>query len=156
MNIKIVPLITSIGVSLLAGIIGSIFTFESIPTWYASINKPFFTPPNWIFGPVWTALYILMGITLYLTWESKPAKVRTYAIYFFFVQLVLNTIWSILFFGLKWPFGAFIEIVLLLSFIILTAFYMYKVNKLSGYLLIPYICWVTFASLLNFAILMLN
>lgn len=156
MKIKIVPLITSIAVSLLAGAIGSIFTFDSIPTWYASINKPFFTPPNWIFGPVWTTLYILMGIALYITWQSNPSQNRTYALYLFAIQLVLNAIWSILFFGIKTPFWAFIEILLLLGFIFLTARYMYKINKLAGYLLIPYLCWVTFASLLNFAVYLLN
>ncbi len=156
MQIKWLPLTISISFCLLAGAIGSFFTFESIPTWYAAINKPFFTPPNWIFGPVWTTLYILMGVSLYLVWQSKPSKNRTYALVLFSIQLLLNTVWSILFFGLQSPLFAFIEIIFLLFSILLTARYSYFVSKGAGYLFIPYICWVTFASLLNFAIFLLN
>lgn len=156
MHIKWLSLIVSIGVSLLAGIIGSFFTFDAIPTWYASLNKPFFSPPNWIFGPVWTTLYILMGISLYITWQSKKSTKRTQSLILFGVQIVLNAVWSILFFGLQSPLLAFIEIIMLLFAILLTAKYMYSISKVAGYLFIPYICWVTFASILNFAIYLLN
>lgn len=156
MHIKWLSLIVSIGVSLLAGIIGSFFTFDAIPTWYAFLNKPFFSPPNWIFGPVWTTLYILMGISLYIIWQSKKSTKRTQALILFGVQIVLNAVWSILFFGLQSPLVAFIEIIILLFAILLTAKYMYSISKVAGYLFIPYICWVTFASILNFAIYLLN
>lgn len=151
-----VKLIISIAISLLAGAIGSIFTFQSIPTWYATINKPFFTPPNEIFGPVWTILYVLMGTALYLIWQSKEHKSKNQAYILFFSQLVLNTIWSILFFGLQSPFLAFVEIIILLLIIILTAKSFYRISKIAGLLLVPYIAWVTFASLLNFAVWILN
>lgn len=156
MQIKWLSFLICIIVCLLAGAIGSFFTFESIPTWYASINKPFFTPPNWIFGPVWTTLYILMGISLYIVWQSKQSNNRTFALVFFSTQLILNTLWSILFFGLQAPLLAFVGIILLLFAILLTARYSYFVSKRAGYLFIPYICWVTFASLLNFAVFLLN
>lgn len=151
-----VKLFLSVAVSLLAGAIGSIFTFQSIPTWYATINKPFFTPPNEIFGPVWTALYILMGTALYIIWQSKEHKGKSQAYILFFSQLVLNTIWSILFFGLKSPFLAFVEIIILLLAILITAKCFYQISKIAGLLFVPYILWVTFASLLNFAVWILN
>jgi len=143
----------------LAGIVGSIFTFQSVRTWYVDINKPSFTPPSWIFGPVWTILYALMGISLYLIWKNhtkNKSTQRTYALTFFFIQLILNTIWSIIFFGLQQPFYAFIEIIFLWVSILITIFYAFKVSKGAGYLLLPYLAWVSFASILNFAIFYLN
>ena len=125
-------LIISIFSPLLAGFIGSYFTSPNIPTWYASLNKPFFNPPSWLFGPVWTLLYILMGISLYQIWISQKSKQKTKAIKLFLIQLVLNSLWSILFFGLQNPFLAFIEIIFLwflilaliiLFFIYFSAFY---------------------------------
>lgn len=138
-----------------AGIVGSIFTFPSIPTWYASLTKPSFTPPSWLFGPVWTILFALMGVSLYLVWINK-SKLKPFAIKLFFVQIILNIFWSVIFFGLKMPVWAFGEIVMLWVFIFLTIAEFYKINKTAGILLIPYLAWVSFATLLNFAIAILN
>lgn len=157
MKIKYFKLIAAIIICQLAGIIGSFFTVSSVSTWYQTLNKPSFNPPSWLFGPVWITLYFLMGISLYLVWR-KELKTKTYktALTIFAVQLVLNALWSILFFGLKMPGIAFIEIVLLWISIILSMIYFYKISKASTYLLIPYILWVSFASILNFAIYYLN
>lgn len=150
-KIKNLPqLILSIGLCLGAGIIGSFFTISSIPTWYQTLNKPSFSPPNWVFGPVWTILYILIGISLYLVWQKK--KVPTV----FWVQLVLNAVWSIIFFGMRNPVLALVDIVALWVAIILTIKAFYKINKLAGNLLIPYILWVSFATILNLSIVLLN
>lgn len=152
-------LIFSIWICLGAGVLGSFFTVSSPPagglTWYQTLNKPFFSPPNWIFGPVWTTIYILMGISLYLILVSK-AKLKQNALNLFFIQLGLNAIWSIIFFGLKNPTLAFIDIVVLWISIVLTIKAFYKISKISAYLLIPYLLWVSFASILNLAIVILN
>ncbi|MDO8498562.1 MAG: TspO/MBR family protein [bacterium] len=148
--IRIPKLILSLGLCLGAGVLGSVFTTSAIPAWYATLNKPVFAPPNSVFAPVWTTLYILMGISLYLVWQKK--KVPSV----FWVQLVLNTLWSIIFFGLKNPALAFVNIVALWIAIFLTIKSFYKINKLASYLLIPYLLWVTIASLLNLSIIILN
>jgi translocator protein len=153
---KWVKLIISIIVAQLAGILGSLFTITSDNSWFSNLVKPSFNPPNWIFGPVWTLLYFLMGISLYLIWVSKKSKNRKIGLYLFFTQLILNSLWSILFFGLNNPLFAFVEIILLWVAILLTILYFYKVNKKASYLLIPYILWVTFAAILNLSIFMLN
>ncbi len=134
-----------------AGIIGSIFTFNSVKTWYPTLNKPFFNPPASIFGPVWTILYLMMGISLYLACNTKRVSLK-----WFWIQLVLNSLWSIIFFGLKSPLLAFIEIIFVWLAIIMTIKSFWKPNRTAALLLIPYLCWVTFASVLNFAILFLN
>ncbi|MCR4335787.1 MAG: tryptophan-rich sensory protein [archaeon] len=147
----------SIVLSQLAGIIGSIFTVTSITTWYSFLNKPFFNPPSWVFGPVWITLYFLMGISFYLIWVgSADAKKKHKAMKIFGVQLFLNTLWSILFFGMHQPWLAFAEILLLLTAIILTIKTFYKINKTAAYLLAPYLLWVSFATILNLAIALLN
>ncbi len=142
---------------LLAGIIGSIFTTQNIPTWYASLNKPSFNPPNWVFGPVWTILYVLMGISAYLIYSKgiKKKEVK-FALIIFGIQLILNTLWSILFFGLTSPLLGLICIIVLWISIILTIKLFYKIDKKATYLLIPYILWVSFATILNYYILILN
>lgn len=156
-KLKIIPLMISIGVCFLAAAIGSAFTTGAIDTWYATLNKPFFSPPNWVFGSVWTMLYLLMGISLYLVWVSKAQqKAKRLAMTFFFIQLGLNALWSILFFGLKSPSAAFIGIVLLWLTIFLTIRNFLRISKVAGWLLIPYIAWVSFASVLNLAIIILN
>ena len=147
-------LIFSILIVQLAGFIGSLFTTTSQGSWYSEIIKPTFNPPNSVFGPVWTTLYLLIGISLYLILISKNSK-KT-ALYLFFTQLILNSLWSILFFGLENPLAAFIEIIVLWVIILLTILYFYKINKNAAYLLIPYILWVTFAAILNFFIFILN
>lgn len=155
MAINIPRLILSIGICLGAGILGSIFTISSIPTWYATLNKPVFSPPNFIFGPVWTILYILMGVSLYLVWISK-GKNKKGAMNLFFIQLTLNAFWSTIFFGMKNPTLAFLDILALLTFIFLTILSFYKISKPAAYLLIPYLLWVSFATILNLSIVFLN
>ncbi|MEK7167652.1 MAG: TspO/MBR family protein [Patescibacteria group bacterium] len=145
---KILKLILAILVCELAGIIGSVFTVNAIPNWYNSLEKPFLSPPNWIFGPVWTTLYLMMGISLFLVWKNKTKTALT----LFFVQLVLNSVWSIIFFGLQSPGIAFGELLILWVFILLTIISFYKISKPAAFLLIPYILWVSFAGYLNFAI----
>lgn len=151
-----VKLIVSIVICQLAGIIGAVFTTPAISGWYANLNKPSFNPPNWLFGPTWILLYLLMGISLYLIWNLKPTTETKKAIVFFAIQLVLNSLWSIIFFGLRLPSVAFLEILLLLGFIILTIIKFFPLSKTSAYLLVPYLLWVSFASLLNFYIVKLN
>ena len=150
-------LVITIVVSELAGVIGSVFTVSSIPTWYATLQKPSFSPPNWIFGPAWTTLYFLMGVAAFLVWRHgvERKEVKT-ALAIFGGQLILNTLWSIIFFGLHNPFWAFIEIIILWLAILLTIISFYKISKTAVYLLLPYILWVGFASVLNFSILILN
>ncbi|MDD3421595.1 MAG: tryptophan-rich sensory protein [Methanocellales archaeon] len=158
MKIKnISQLVYSIVICQLAGIIGSFFTFPSIQTWYAALEKPSFNPPNWLFSPVWITLFILMGVSLYLVWSSG-AKTRyvKIALTLFGIQLILNILWSIIFFGLKSPFYAFIEIAILWVAILLTIFKFFKISKTAAYLLIPYLLWVSFAAVLNFSIWVLN
>ena len=141
----------------LVGVIGSIFTSPAIPTWYATLNKPSFNPPNWIFAPVWTLLYLSMGISAFLIWEKgiNKKEVRI-ALLIFGSQLILNVLWSYLFFGLKSPSLAFVGIIVLWLAITATIYAFYKISKPAGLILIPYILWVTFAAFLNFSILILN
>lgn len=136
------------------GLLGSLFTIPSIPTWYQSLNKPFFSPPNFVFAPVWTTLYILMAISLYLVLVKKPKN--NLPIKFFLIQLLLNFFWSIIFFYIHAPLVAFFDILLLFTFIALTIEAFYKVNKVASYLLVPYILWVSFAAILNLSIVILN
>ena len=139
------------------GLIGALFTTPAIPTWYAWLQKPTFSPPNWLFGPVWFLLFTLMSISAYLIFEVgiNKKKVRI-ALIFFIFQLVLNFLWSIIFFGLRLPQYAFLEIVVLWIFILLTILRFYRVSKTAGLLLLPYILWVSFAAILNFSIIVLN
>jgi len=156
MKLNLPKLTFSILVSLSAGGIGSFFTASSIPTWYSTLNKPFFNPPNWIFAPVWTTLYILMGVSLYLVLVAKTKKDKRVPITIFATQLVLNTLWSIIFFGLKSPLIALIEIIFLWITILFTIKQFNQISPISSYLLYPYLAWVSFASLLNLAIFLLN
>ncbi len=138
-----------------AGIVGSFFTTPSIGSWYATLSKPSFNPPNWIFAPVWTLLFFLMGVSLYLVWCKKdnlPVGGKRVAVLVFFQQLSLNILWSALFFGLHNPFLAFCEIILLWLSILMTIFYFSKISKAAAWLLLPYILWVSFAAFLNFSI----
>jgi benzodiazapine receptor len=155
---KSLKLIISILLCQAAGIIGSFFTRSSIESWYSTINKPGFTPPGWIFGPVWISLYLMMGISLFLVWK-KAVETKNFSrkwITFFAIQLALNTLWSILFFGLHSPMLAFVEILLLWLFILLTLIEFRKISTAAGLLLIPYLFWVSFAAFLNFSIWRLN
>jgi translocator protein len=156
-NIDWKRLIASIALSLSAGFIGSFFTVDAIDTWYTTLNKPWFNPPNWIFGPVWTFLYILMGISFYIVWTSKKKSgdKRT-ATTFYLLQLALNTLWSILFFGLQSPTMALLEIVFFWLSLFFTITWFSKISRTAAYLLYPYIAWVSFAAILNGAIVWLN
>jgi len=156
MIIKSIPkLIISLIIPQLAGAIGSLFTMDSISSWYTTLAKPEFTPPNYVFGPVWITLYFLMGISLYLVWTSKNLKSRTPLI-IFGVQMFLNAIWSIVFFGLESPMFGLLIIVTLWGMIALTIFSFWKISKPAAYMLLPYIAWVSIATYLNYGIWTLN
>lgn len=154
-------LLTRIGIGVLiclvVGFLGAIATQSSVNDWYTTLNKPSFNPPNWLFGPVWTALYILMGIAFGLVWAKGTyhSWVKT-AMYHFGFQLILNLTWSVVFFGLQAPFYALLVIAALLIFIVLTIKWFKIVKPIAAYLLIPYLLWVLFASVLNFEIWRLN
>jgi len=153
----ILKLIVSLIICQLAGFVGSLFTTPSIPIWYASLEKPSFNPPNWVFSPVWISLFVLMGISLFLVWQKTlhyPGV--SSALFWFGIQLFLNMLWSVLFFGLKSPFFAFVGIIFLWVAIFLTLVKSFKVSRLAGVLFVPYICWVSFAAVLNFSIWNLN
>jgi tryptophan-rich sensory protein len=153
----VVKLLIAIGLCLGTGAVGGLATAGSINTWYVNLSKPFFNPPNWIFGPVWTILYILMGIALYLVWINPPAKKNPHrAEMLFGVQLFLNILWSVIFFGLKNPLAAFLEIILLWAAILLTWQKFKEISKFAANLLVPYLAWVSFAAILNLAIVILN
>lgn len=152
-NIKLLML--SIILCLGAGGLGSVFTTPAIGTWYTTLNKPVFSPPNFIFAPVWITLYILMAIAFYLVLINK-SKDKKMAITFFLTQLILNVFWSIIFFGLHNPIFAFVEIIILWIAIFLTIKSFYKISRNASYLLIPYLLWVSFASVLNLSIVLLN
>lgn len=141
----------------LVGILGGLITASAIPTWYATLNKPFFSPPNWLFGPVWTLLYFLMGVSFYLIWKQgwKKKKVRGAGMYFL-AQLGLNFIWSPIFFGLRSPLMALFVIIALWILIVVTMKKFYPLSKWAAYLLVPYLLWVSFATILNAAIVVLN
>jgi len=176
---KIVKFIISILICQGAGLLGSVFTAPAISTWYGALQKPSFNPPNWVFAPVWTALFFLMGVSLYLVWVNnwtveipadRPRKIwnrfserlwlgswrEENAMAIFALQLVLNILWSIIFFGLKLPGLAFFEILMLWFAILYTIVNFYRISKPASYLLLPYILWVTFAGFLNFTIWMMN
>jgi len=152
---KYLKLAISLIVPFLAASIGSIFTAQS--SWYVELAKPAFQPPNWIFGPVWTLLYLLMGISLFLVWQKGFESMRSkIALFFFSIQLFFNALWSVLFFGLNKVMFAFVDIIALWAAIALTMVSFYRISKTSMYLLIPYFLWVTFAMILNFSLFVLN
>lgn len=155
MNYK--RLIISLLLPQLAGLIGSVFTAPAIPGWYAGLARPPFSPPNWVFAPAWITLYLLMGLAVYFIWqkESESEKEKS-AVNLFWLHLFFNAIWSPIFFGLKNPGLAFVNIVIILIFIIILIIKFWPIRKLSAYLLIPYLAWVSFASCLNYYIWILN
>lgn len=150
-------LMVALLIPLSAGWIGSIFTTPAIDSWYVDLVKPAFNPPNIVFGPVWSILYFLMGISLYLVWREGASVPRVnFAIGIFGAQIILNTLWSIVFFGMENPGGALFVIMLLWIAIVANIFAFVRISKVAAYLLIPYLLWVTFAAVLNFEIWMLN
>lgn len=156
MRVNFFKLVISLIICQLAGFIGSLFTAPAIPIWYASLKKPSFTPPSWLFSPVWIFLFVLMGLTLYILWQAYSKKEARIALLFFTLQLILNMLWSVIFFGLKSPMWAFIEILILWLAIFLTIWKSLKISKAAGYLLLAYIIWVSFAAILNYSIWKLN
>lgn len=153
---KTLKAVISFLIPFFAGFIGSLFTFSAIPTWYATLNKPTFSPPNWLFGPAWTILYILIGISLFIVLNNKENKNKKSALIIFGLQMFFNSLWSIIFFGLKSPLSALFIIYILWILILLNIIKFYKIQKSAGVILIPYLLWVTFASFLNLFIVLLN
>jgi benzodiazapine receptor len=158
MDVKdILKLIVSIFVCQIAGMIGAVATSASIQTWYVTLNKPFFTPPNWLFAPVWLTLYTLMGISLFLVWRQGVHDPRMkMALAIFGVQLLLNAFWSIAFFGLRSPLAGLSVILMLWIAIAATIVKFLPLSKPAGLLLVPYILWVSIAAALNLAIVLVN
>ena len=152
-----VLLIACVLVPLVSGGVIGILTMTSIRDWYTTLNKPWFTPPDYLFGPVWTVLYILMGISLYLVlakgWETRPVRIGAGL---FAAQLGANLLWSVLFFGMHSPGAGLVDILLLLALIIATIISFNKVSKPAAMLLVPYLAWVCIASALNAGVLILN
>jgi tryptophan-rich sensory protein len=153
----IATVIAFILVCQMAGIIGSVFTIDGIEGWYDTLVKPDITPPNWVFGPVWTLLYAMMGISAFLVYKSGiEKKENKIALGIFLFQLVLNTLWSIVFFGMNSLGGALAIIAILWISIVATIISFYKISRVAAGLLIPYLLWVTFASILNYLLFSLN
>ncbi len=141
----------------LAGLVGSIFTTPAIPTWYATLKKPSFNPPSWIFAPVWVTLYMLMGVSLFMVWRKglHVPQIKK-AVSVFGIQLALNVLWSVTFFGAQSLSSGFILIVILLVALMVTILIFYRISKTAAILLLPYFLWGSFATILNFSILLLN
>lgn len=157
MKVNIPKLIISLVITEGAGGIGSFFTAEAIPTWYASLNRSPLTPPNWLFAPMWITLYFLMGLSLYLVLQhGKEGNDKRLALSLFAVQLILNVLWSVIFFGGKQILFGAVEIVFMWFFILATIIEFRPLNRVASYLLFPYLSWVTVATVLNFSILWVN
>jgi len=153
----VIKLVVSILASFVAAAIGSLFTFKAIPNWYAGLRKPPYTPPNWAFGPVWTTLYILMAISVFLVWQKGLATSGALpAFILFWIQLAFNALWSIIFFGMKSKGGGVMTIIVLWLLILATIITSFQVSGWAGALLIPYIVWVSIASYLNIGVWVLN
>jgi benzodiazapine receptor len=153
----IVKLVVSIVACQCAGLIGSVFTTPNIPTWYAALEKPFFTPPNWLFAPAWITLYVLMAVAAFLVWRKGLGEegVRC-ALIVFLVQLVLNALWSVVFFGLHSTLWGMVVILALWVAILVTIIKFFRLSVAASSLMLPYILWVSFASALNIAVWVLN
>ncbi len=158
MNKKsIFRLIISIALPVAVGAVASLFTASSVKTWFVTLNKPSFNPPAWLFAPVWTTLYILMGIAFFIIWESKANElIKKRAMKIYLIQLFFNFTWSFVFFYAQQPGWAVVNIVLLWLLIVLTIFWFSRISKVAAWLLAPYILWVSFATALNYAIWQLN
>lgn len=148
--------IISILIAQLAGLVGSIFTMPAITTWYAELAKPSFTPPSYVFGPAWAMLYTLMGLAAYRIWEKRSTSGARRALVLYGTQLVLNALWSYAFFGMHNPLAGVGVIVLLWIVVFVTMIFFYRVDKTAGWLLVPYVVWISFAGALNYAVWMLN
>lgn len=151
-----IKLIAAVALTVVLGAVGGLVTAPEIPVWYAGLYKPSFNPPSWLFAPVWTTLYVLMGISLFLIWKQPVSKERNKAILFFISQFILNMAWSFIFFGMHETGWALVEMMILWLAILLTIFSFGKFSRIAAWLLVPYIVWVSFAMLLNGAIWRLN
>ena len=152
-----IKLIIAIAIPVAVGAISGFFTATGVESWYQTINKPSWNPPGWIFAPVWTTLYIMMGVALFLVWKSDSSDIlKKTAITLFAIQLVLNFFWSFIFFDQHQIGWALVEIIVMWIFILLTIFAFGNVSKLAAWLLVPYISWVSFATILNYTIWKLN
>lgn len=149
-------LLVSVLVCELAGIVPSILTAGDVATWYPTLAKPWFTPPSWVFGPVWTTLYLLMGVALYLVWKRATGRLRRVALGVFALQLVLNAGWTLTFFGAREILGGLVVIVALLATILATMGAFARVDRRAAALLVPYLLWVGFATALNYELWRLN
>ena len=155
-KINFYKLAVALALPQLAGFIGSIFTFDSVDTWYQTLTRPELSPPNWAFGVVWPLLYLMMGIAFYLVWMRCERNGERLALQLFYVQLTLNATWSIVFFGLQNPLSALWLIVGLWVAILATILAFYRISKTAAVLMLPYILWVSFAFYLNQQIVILN
>jgi tryptophan-rich sensory protein len=155
-KLNIVKLIVSIAVPLVLGAIAGMFTSQAVPDWYITLNRPSFNPPNWIFGPVWTTLYILMGISFFIVWKQEVSKARNLAIFGFLIQLLLNFAWSFIFFYFNMIGFALVEIILLWVAIVLMLVLFHKIKPIAALINILYLLWVSFATVLNAGYFFLN
>ncbi len=153
---KLFKLIVSLIIPLSVGAVAGMFTSQAVPNWYASLNRPSFSPPNWVFGPVWTTLYILLGFSFFLIWKESPSQKRNLAIKVFTIQMLLNFAWSFIFFYFNMIGVALLEIILLWINIAVMIRLFYKIKPLAAYLNIPYLLWVSFATVLNAGYYFLN
>jgi tryptophan-rich sensory protein len=153
---NIIKLVLSLILPLSVGAVAGMFTSQAVPTWYATLNRPSFNPPNWVFGPVWTTLYILLGISFFIIWKENYSKKRNMAILVFSIQMLLNFSWSFLFFYFNLIGFALIEIILLWISIAAMIYLFYKIKPFAAYLNIPYLLWVSFATILNAGYYFLN
>jgi benzodiazapine receptor len=153
---KIGAFLLSLIIPLAVGGVSGFFTVSAIPGWYQTIQKPSWNPPNWVFGPVWTTLYVMMGVAMYLVWSRPRSNQRQRALYLNAVQLALNFFWSLIFFNVHAIGWALVEILLLWGMILFTMFAYDKVYKPAAWLMLPYVAWVSFATILNFTIWRLN
>jgi len=153
---QVIKLVVSLLLPIGIGSIAGLFTAEAVPEWYETLNRPAFNPPNWIFGPVWTTLYLLLGISLFLIWKQDASKNRNFAILIFMLQLALNFGWSFIFFYFHWIGVALVEIIMLWTSIVVMLVLFNKIKPLAAYINIPYLFWVTFATVLNAYYYVLN
>ena len=150
-------LIVAIGICELAGIVSGLLSRSEFSSWYSTLEKPSWNPPSWVFGPVWTLLYLMMGIALWLVWKHPaPESVKQRAMWVFALQLFLNFWWSILFFNLHSPELAFVDIIMMLIAIAITILLFFRISRMAACLLVPYLAWVGFATALNYTLMIMN
>jgi tryptophan-rich sensory protein len=149
-------LVLCVGVCFAAAAVGALFTNPNVPGWYANLDKPSWTPPSWVFGPVWSLLYLLMGVSAWQVWRKAGSRSAAVPLVLFGIQLVLNMAWSGLFFGLRSPGAALVGIVFLWFSILATTIAFWRRSAPAGWLMLPYLAWVSFAAALNLAIWNLN